>query len=200
CGGGGATCGSFVPQTCQRTGLINDGSCGTVQDDADGDSVTDSIDNCPGIANPAIIPGTTRQADADRDGRGDPCDPPQTVDDDNDGLPDDAVSFTTQIACRKLPVPSLVVVPSGVRDLNGDHDLFADAGEVARLTVFVKNNSTIDLTGVNLILGSSDPDISCVTKGTVVIPSLPAGATVDTSSAGINTPPGAGEFEFVVSQ
>jgi hypothetical protein len=200
CGGGGATCGSFQPQACQRNGLINDGSCGAVQDDADGDSVTDSIDNCPGIANPAIIPGTTRQADADRDGRGDVCDPPQTVDDDNDGLPDDAVSFTTQIACRKLPLPSLVVVPSGVRDLNGDHDVFADAGEVARMTVFVKNNSTIDLTGVNLILGSSDPDIACVTKGTVVIPSLPAGVTVDTASAGINTPPGAGEFEFVVSQ
>jgi hypothetical protein len=200
CGGGGATCGNFVTQTCQRLGLVNDGSCGTVQDDADGDGVPDSIDTCPVTPNPPIIPGTFRQADADRDGRGDACDPPQTVDDDNDGLPDDAVSFTTQMACRKLPLPSLVVLPSGVRDLNGDHDAFADAGEVARMTLFVKNNSAINLTGVTLILGSGDPDIGCITKGTVVIPSLPAGVTVDTASPGINTPAGAGEFEFVVSQ
>ncbi|MEK7282921.1 MAG: thrombospondin type 3 repeat-containing protein, partial [Acidobacteriota bacterium] len=82
------TCVDFLPQTCQRLGVVNDGACGSVQDDGDGDGVPDSVDNCPGISNPAIIPGTYRQADADQDGRGDICDPPETVDDDNNGIPD----------------------------------------------------------------------------------------------------------------
>jgi hypothetical protein len=193
------TCVDFVPQTCQRLGVINDNACGTVQDDADGDSVPDSVDNCAGLSNPPIIPGTFRQADADQDGRGDACDPPQTVDDDNNGIPDDAVTFNTVVSCKKLPLPALVVLATSVRDLNGDGDPFADAGEVARMTVIVKNNSSINLTGVNLILGTADGDIGCITKGTVVIPSLPAGGIVDTAGAAINTPPGAGEFEFVVS-
>ncbi|MCK4950706.1 MAG: S8 family serine peptidase [Gammaproteobacteria bacterium] len=45
--------------------------------DADGDTVPDSIDNCPSIANPD-------QADNDNDTQGDVCD----LDDDNDGLSD----------------------------------------------------------------------------------------------------------------
>jgi len=198
CVGGAATCGNFVPQSCERTGLINDGACGAVQDDADGDSVTDSIDNCPGISNPAIIPGTTRQSDVDQDGRGDVCDPPQTVDDDNNGIPDDAITFNSTVSCKKLALPQIVILGQTVHDINGDLDGFADAGEIARMSVVVKNNSTINLTGVNLILGTSDSDIGCLTKSTIVIPSLPAGQAIDTLSPSINTPPGAGEWEFVV--
>ncbi len=193
---GNETCVAFVAQTCVKLGLVNDGSCGTVNDDADGDSIPDNVDNCPNVSNPAIIANTTRQLDTDQDGRGDICDAPQTLDDDNNGIPDDAVSFTTTVSCKKVDLPRLIVLPKVVRDLNGDHDQFADAGEVARLTVLVKNNSDISLTGVSLILGTSDPDISCVTRGTILIPSIPAGATVDTGVA-----PGgdAGEFEFIVS-
>lgn len=46
-------------------------------DDADGDRVRDSADNCPSTYNPT-------QADLDGDGAGDACDP----DDDGDGVPD----------------------------------------------------------------------------------------------------------------
>ncbi|MBI1951424.1 MAG: thrombospondin type 3 repeat-containing protein, partial [Acidobacteria bacterium] len=176
------TCVNQQPQTCQRLGVINDNDCGTVQDDADGDSVTDSVDNCPNISNPAIIAGTNRQLDIDQDGRGDVCDPPQTVDDDNNGIPDDAVTFNTVVSCKKLALPAIVVLSTSVHDTNGDLDVFADAGEIGRMSVIVKNNSAINLSGVNLILGSSDADIACITKGTIIIPSLPAGATVDTAS------------------
>lgn len=48
-------------------------------DDADADGALDERDNCPGLANPG-------QLDADRDRKGDDCDP----DDDNDGLADEA--------------------------------------------------------------------------------------------------------------
>jgi len=55
-----------------------------VFDDADGDSVHDSVDNCPAAAN-------ADQANADGDALGNMCDP----DDDNDGVPDahDAFPF-----------------------------------------------------------------------------------------------------------
>ncbi|PYT38001.1 MAG: hypothetical protein DMF52_00810, partial [Acidobacteria bacterium] len=196
---GNQTCVGFVPQTCQRLGVVNDGSCGPVQDDADGDGVPDNIDDCPNTPNPPIIPGTFRQADSDQDGRGDICDPPETLDDDNNGIPDDAVSFNTIISCKKVPLPQLIVLPSAPRDLNGDNDAFADAGERVRLGVTVKNNSNITVTGVTLILGSGDPDISCITKGTIQIASIPAKTAVLTLDPSINNPPGAGEFEFIVS-
>ncbi len=48
----------------------------TAADDADGDGIKDSIDNCPTIFNP-VRPQFTdgKQADADSDGYGDACDP-----------------------------------------------------------------------------------------------------------------------------
>ena len=48
-------------------------------DDADRDNALDERDNCPGLTNP-------EQSDADRDRRGDACDP----DDDNDGVADES--------------------------------------------------------------------------------------------------------------
>jgi len=197
---GNQTCVSPGPQTCQKQGLVNDGSCGVVNDDADGDGVPDNVDDCPNRANPPIIPGTFHQLDTDQDGRGDICDSPETLDDDNNGIPDDAVSFTTTVSCRRVPLPQLVILPLNPRDLNGDHDIFADAGEVVRMGVQVTNNSNISVSGVTLILGTSDSDISCITKGTILIPSIPAQGSVNTvTDPSINTPPGAGEFEFIVS-
>ena len=66
--------------------------------------------------------------------------------------------------------------------------------------VQVTNNSNIGVSAVTLMLGTSDSDISCITKGTILIPSIPAGGSVNTvTDPSINTPPGAGEFEFIVS-
>ncbi|HXH28471.1 MAG TPA: thrombospondin type 3 repeat-containing protein [Candidatus Polarisedimenticolia bacterium] len=195
CGPQGGTCDGIAPETCQRLGVVNDGSCGTANDDYDHDGVVDAIDNCPTIFNPAIIPGTNRQLDTDQDGRGDVCDPPQTVDDNNDGIPDDVISFNTFIGCKKLPLANLTVLGTSVRDLNGDHDLFADPGEIARMSVRIRNTSGFALTGASLLLTTSDPDISCITKSTIAIPDLAAGAEFDTASLGQTT----GEFEFIVN-
>jgi len=192
---GQETCVDIQPETCQKLGVTNNGTCGTVSDDFDADGVTDAIDNCPTIANPTILPGAIVQADADTDGRGDICDPSQTVDDDNNGIPDDALTFNAVIACKKLPLASLVVLATTVADVGGDGDPFADAGETARMSIVVRNTSAFALTNATLVLGSIDPDVACITKSTIAIASLSAGATIDTATLGDP----AGKFEFVVS-
>ncbi|MDP2623867.1 MAG: thrombospondin type 3 repeat-containing protein, partial [Actinomycetota bacterium] len=197
CGPQDGTCQGISPETCQRLGVINDGNCGTVNDDVDADGVADAIDNCPTINNPPIIPGTTRQLDTDQDGRGDACDPTETVDDDNNGIPDDAVSFNTVVSCKKLPLASLVVLSSTVRDLNGDGDVFADPGEIARMSIRVRNGSSFPLSGLTLVLATSDPDISCVTKSAITIPGTLASLAEYDTLASLGQ--GAGEFEFIVN-
>jgi hypothetical protein len=187
-------CLNITQETCVTAGITNDGGCGTVEDDVDGDSVTDAIDNCAVVPNPAVIAGTTRQRDKDSDGLGDVCDPEQTVDDNNDVIPDDALTFTIANSCRKLPLGGLSVLANNVRDIIGDGDEFADTGETAVMTLLVRNDSSFDATDVKLFLSSTDPDISCITRPTVSIPSIGAGATLNTATLG-----SAGEFQFVVS-
>jgi len=189
-------------ETCQRLGVVNDGGCGTLDDDLDHDGLTDAVDYCPTVYSPAIIPGTDRQADVDNDGLGDQCDPPETLDDDNNGIPDDAISFNVVSSCKKLPLPSLVVVQRTVHDINGDLDNFADTGETARMSLKIRNASPFPLNQVNLILGTSDKDnIACIAKSVIQIPFLAATGDplhrdeFDTLSLG--SP--AGEFEFTVT-
>jgi len=57
-----------------------------IDEDSDGDGITNNLDNCQSSANP-------NQADIDNDGIGDPCDP----DDDNDGILDSSDN------CRLTP-------------------------------------------------------------------------------------------------
>jgi hypothetical protein len=195
CQGAGNTCVGTAQEICQKQGVTNNGTCGNTEDDLDADSVTDAIDNCPTVSNPSNLPGAIVQPDADSDGRGDACDPAQTVDDDNNGIPDDAVTFNTVLACRKLPLAELVVLAKSVADINGDLDPFADAGETARMSLTLRNASPFDLSNATLVLGSVDPDVACITKSTILVPSFPAGSTLDTATLG--NP--AGRFEFVIS-
>jgi hypothetical protein len=195
CTGAGNVCTGTSQETCMKAGVTNNGTCGTVDDDVDADGVTDAIDNCPTISNPSTLAGAILQPDADSDGRGDACDPPQTVDDDNNGIPDDAITFNIPIACKKLPLGSLVVLSNSVHDVGGDNDIFADAGETARMSIIVKNTGNVTLTNATLVLGSSDPDVACITKSTVQIPALAPGATIDTSTLGDP----AGKFEYIIS-
>ncbi len=187
---------------CQRLGVVNDGGCGALDDDLDHDGIVDAADYCPSVYSPAIIPGTTRQADVDNDGLGDVCDPPQTLDDDNNGIPDDAISFNVVSSCKKLPLPSIIVVQRTVHDINGDLDSFADTGETARMSLRIRNGSPFPLNQINLILGSSDKDhIACIGKSVIQIPFLAAAGDAahrdefDTISLGALT----GEFEFTVT-
>ncbi|HUD70865.1 MAG TPA: thrombospondin type 3 repeat-containing protein, partial [Dongiaceae bacterium] len=193
---GQETCVQIAPETCQKQGVTNNGTCGVIEDDFDADGVTDAIDNCPTISNPSSLPGAIVQSDIDSDGRGDICDPSQSVDDDNNGIPDDVLSFTTAITCKKLPLANLTVLSKLTADVGGDGDVFADAGETARMSIIVKNTGTIGLTNATLVLGTSDPDVACITKSTILVPALPVGGTFDTASLGDP----AGKFEFVVSQ
>jgi hypothetical protein len=185
----------LLAQACRTTSIENDGTCGSTQDDVDADGLEDAIDTCPHLPTLVIIPGTTRQLDTDKDGLGDACDPEQTFDDDNDGFPDDIISFGTITSCRQVPLGELVVEAVSVHDVGGDGDSFADTGERARMSILVRNTGA-EVTGVNLILNSIDPDISCVTKPIVVVDAIAEGELVDT---GLIMPEGEGEFEFIVS-
>jgi len=125
---------------------VNDGGCLAANDDYDADGVPDGIDDCPTIPNPAVIPGTTRQADSDNDGRGDACDSPLQVDGDNNGIPDDVVSFGVLVNCGKLALPNIVVQATSVTDVNGDGDAFCDTGEQCQMTMVLTNAGNKDLT------------------------------------------------------
>ncbi len=204
---------NFGPEVCVRVGTVNSGGCGATDDDLDVDGVTDGVDNCPVVNNPPIIVGTTRQLDTDNDGRGDVCDSPFMVDGDNNGLPDDALSYAVAVQCTKVPLPNLIVQSITVRDLNGDGaacragcgtnqaclancDPFCDTGERCEMTVVVKNGGPVSLTDATLYLATGDSDVQCVTKPAVAIGSLPVGGTVDTANIGGQRRP----FEFVASQ
>jgi hypothetical protein len=193
----GETCGTFAREHCITIGMLNDGNCGTVNDDLDADGVTDALDTCAGFKNPAIIPGTSRQLDTDNDGLGDVCDPTETLDDDNSGIPDDVVSFTTVLSCKKLTYATLTVLSVKVQDIIGDGDVFADAGETARMSVILKNASSFPISQVTLGLATSDPDIQCVTKPSILVPLIAAGEQYDTEA---RLGALAGQFEYVVSR
>ncbi len=179
CTGNGNHCNlPLTQEVCMKTGVTNTGNCSTVNDDADVDGVPDALDNCPAIYNPAVLQGTNRQADTDSDGLGDACDPVGSWDDDNNGVPDDILSYNLTVACRTLPLAKLIIKSVQVGDTNGDHDIFPDSGETARIYLTVQNASSFDLTNVYLNLNSSDPDIACITKPSIFRASFPAGTTL----------------------
>jgi hypothetical protein len=190
------TCQNLAPEVCVKAGTVNSGSCSLSNDDEDVDSVPDVRDNCPTTYNPPVIPGTFRQADSDNDGLGDACDSPFMVDGDNNGIPDDILSFDMEVNCNKVPLPALVVKGVTVRDLNGDHDAFCDTGEDCEMTVVVANNGPLNLTDVVLTLSTGDADIQCLVRPSVAIGAFPAGTTIDTANLGGQRRP----FEFVASQ
>ncbi len=182
------TCGTLTPETCETAVVRNSGGCGPLNDDIDSDGVQDAVDNCPVIYNQPSIPGTLRQADKDNDGLGDICDSDSMIDGDNSGIPDDVVSFGMIVNCNKVPLPTLVVEGTAVRDINpppdGDGDAFCDTGETCEMTVTVFNNGPMSLTGASFHLATADPDIDCVTIPSVQIGDLPVGTKVDTACVG----------------
>jgi Thrombospondin type 3 repeat len=151
---------------CQTTVRHASGICSRTNDDVDADNIEDAVDDCPGIYNPTIIPGTKRQLDSDRDGLGDACDPSGSEDDNFDGLPDDLVTFTGNILCRTQPLATFAVLATNYLDIDGDHDIFPDTGETGRVTVTLQNLGGA-LSGATFILSSSDPDVACVTQSTL---------------------------------
>jgi hypothetical protein len=167
---------------CQSAARHPQGAaCSAQDDDADADGVPDDVDNCATIANPPVVAGTFRQADRDRDGIGDACDPTGSLDDDFNGVPDDIVTFTGSNNCRTLPLANLTVLSTVYQDLDGDGDIFPDTGETGRVVVTVRN-SGVSLTNATFVLTSSDPDVACVTQPTLVRPSVASGATITLGS------------------
>jgi hypothetical protein len=162
-------------------------TCSAIDDDADADGVADNLDNCAAIANPAIIPGTSRQRDDDRDGLGDACDPTGTFDDDFDGVPDDLVTFQGALACRALPLARFAVLGTEYVDLDGDTDIFPDTGETGRVRVTLQNLGGT-LTGTSFTMTSTDPDVACITSPTVVVGSVAGGATINVGSLDAGQP------------
>ena len=129
------------------------------------------------------------------------------VDGDNNGIPDDAVSYGVSVSCSRIPLPTLVVKAAFVRDLNGDGaacragggqncDQFCDTGEQCEINLLVQNLGPMDLTDVTLFISESDDDIECVTQASVPVGAWPAGATIDTRNIGGQNRP----FGFTASQ
>ncbi|MGH7893430.1 MAG: hypothetical protein ACREQL_02120, partial [Candidatus Binatia bacterium] len=172
----------------------NTGGCSLANDDYDVDGVPDALDGCPAMADPPIITGTLRQRDTDRDGLGDACDPSGSLDDVQDGIPDDVVMFNGEIACRSLPLAKLTVLTAEYRDCDGDLDPFPDTGERGRVRLTVRNDGPA-LTDAQVVLTSSDPDVACITKPSVVAGAIPAGATAVVGSLDC----GVSGLEFVAS-
>jgi hypothetical protein len=163
--------------------VANSGSCSLVNDDYDADGVADKDDNCPTVYNPPVIAGTSRQRDSDRDGIGDACDPTGTEDDAQDGLPDDVVTFNGNIFCRTQPLASLAVLSAQYQDFDGDHDAFPDTGEQGRVILTLRNLGP-SLTDATVVMTSSDPDVACITRPSLLVPADPT-----------NTPPqGVGQW------
>jgi len=166
---------------------------GPIEDDYDGDGVPDDLDNCPVTGNPAILAGTFHQRDADRDGLGDACDPDGTNDDENDGIPDDIVTFSGAIACRPGPPATLADQPregllllsAEYRDYNGDGDIFPDTGESGYLRLTLENLGSA-LTNARIDLTSTSPYVTCIRQASAHIGAFPSGTTrtVGTWSAG----------------
>ncbi|HXH27422.1 MAG TPA: S8 family serine peptidase, partial [Candidatus Polarisedimenticolia bacterium] len=181
---GGESCVNITHEVCVRKGIVNSGTCSTVNDDEDADGVRDAVDNCPVTYNPAIIAGTDRQLDTDRDGRGDACDPVGSWDDDNNGIPDDILSFNVALSCRVLPLARLVIRQVTAGDVDGDRDVFPDSGERARIYITVQNTSGFDLTNVTLTLNSSDPDVACITRPSIFRPLFRNNETLTLGSFG----------------
>ncbi|HEV8702314.1 MAG TPA: thrombospondin type 3 repeat-containing protein, partial [Candidatus Polarisedimenticolia bacterium] len=156
-------------------------SCSNANDDADIDGVGDVLDNCPGIRNPPTVPGPIVQRDSDRDGLGDACDPAGSMDDDDNGIPDDLVTFRGSIKCSRVPLARYSVLAIDYLDIDGDHDIFPDTGETGRVRVQIQNTGPA-LTDARFSLVSSDPDVACILQPTLSLSSFAAGAVVTLGS------------------
>ena len=198
----GESCTDIAQETCVRDTVTNAGSCALIGDDVDLDQVSDTVDNCPTIVNPPIIPNTTHQADSDQDGLGDACDPSGTFDDDRDGVPDDLARYNIAVACRALPLARVIVRRVVAGDTDGDHDIFIDGGERGRVYLTVTNLGSSDLHNVTFNLGTVDSDIACVTKPSISRSLFSAGSTLVLGSIGADKIAGTGDdsgdyFELV---
>ncbi|HEV8702312.1 MAG TPA: thrombospondin type 3 repeat-containing protein, partial [Candidatus Polarisedimenticolia bacterium] len=168
-----------VCQSAVRHGVSE--SCSNANDDADVDGVRDVLDNCPGIRNPPTVPGPIVQRDSDRDGLGDACDPAGSMDDDDNGIPDDLVTFQGSIQCWRVPLARYSFFGADYLDIDGDHDIFPDTGETGRVTVRIQNTGPA-LTDARFSLVSSDPAVACILQPTLSLSTFAAGAVVTLGS------------------
>jgi hypothetical protein len=90
--------------------------------------------------------------------------------------------------------PPFQVMSTQYRDLNGDHDIFPDAGETGRVVVEVRNNSGA-LTNAKFTISSSDPDVTCISGTVVQVGSIAQGQTLTVGSLNPNQQ----GFQFRVS-
>src|SRR2546428_5442723 len=69
------------------------------------------------------------------------------------------------------------IVSTNYRDLDGDHDPYADTGETGRI-VFTIRNGAVAQYGVSFVLESSDPDVACITERRVATSDLAPGQQI----------------------
>lgn len=85
------------------------------------------------------------------------------------------------------PPEPFTIISAEYRDIDGDQDMFPDTSETGRIVLVIQNNSGA-LTSAKFFLSSSDPDVSCITKGAVNVGSIAAGQTIIVGSLNPNGP------------
>jgi hypothetical protein len=81
---------------------------------------------------------------------------------------------TVTVTAGRIDLKAYTLILVGTAPTNGDNDGFADAQETIDMAVTFINKSGLDVDDLTATLGSTDPNIECISKPLVTVPAVPA--------------------------